>query len=65
MDFVDDLSTWYIRRSRERFKEMMRTTKEISSLLTTYYSLSLKWWLMPFLAEDVYQKVKVKSQSQK
>ena len=43
MDFVDDLSTWYIRRSRERFKEMMRTTKEM--LYTTHHVLltSPKW----------------------
>lgn len=57
--FVDDLSTWYIRRSRERFKsddkneraEALETTRvvlfELSKLLAP---------IMPFLAEYIYKK---------
>lgn len=53
--FIDDFSTWYIRRSRERFKE----SKE-AGLVTGYvlYQLSkVIAPIMPFLAETVYQKV--------
>ncbi len=57
-DFLDDLSTWYIRRSRDRFKgenaeEALATTRfvleELAKLLAPF---------MPFAAEDLYQKVK-------
>jgi isoleucyl-tRNA synthetase len=58
MDFVDDLSVWYLRRSRDRFKEegedktaALQTTKfvllELSKLLAPF---------MPFLAEEIYSK---------
>lgn len=58
--FVDDLSTWYIRRSRDRFKsdepkeraEALSTTRvvllELSKLLAP---------VMPFLAEHIYQSI--------
>jgi isoleucyl-tRNA synthetase len=61
-DFVDDLSTWYIRRSRERFKgedendkrDGLGTTlfilKELSKILAPF---------MPFMSEDLYQKVRM------
>lgn len=59
MSFVDDLSTWYIRRSRDRFKE--DSEDKNSALDTTYYVLySLSKILAPFtpyLAEDVYQRI--------
>ncbi|MBI2086831.1 MAG: class I tRNA ligase family protein [Candidatus Zambryskibacteria bacterium] len=56
-DFVSDLSTWYIRRSRERFKvgdkEALATARrvflEFSKLIAP---------VMPFIAEDIYQKVR-------
>lgn len=56
-DFVTDLSTWYIRRSRERFKngdqEALATARfiflELSKLIAP---------VMPFIAEEIYQKVK-------
>lgn len=58
-DFIDDLSTWYIRRSRDRFKE-----KSIDALSTTHTVLielsKLIAPFMPFLAEDIYGKVKGK-----
>ncbi len=59
-DFVNDLSTWYIRRSRERFKSENEQDKA-SALATTSYvlkKLSLVMApFMPFLAEDLWQKV--------
>ncbi|MFA6554594.1 MAG: class I tRNA ligase family protein [Candidatus Paceibacterota bacterium] len=59
LDFTDDLSTWYLRRSRDRFKEdnedkvfALETTKMV--LLTIAKLLAP---FMPFLADEVYQKV--------
>lgn len=60
MDFVDDLSTWYLRRSRDRFKSndtdknnvcatMRFVLKQFSHLLAP---------IMPFKSEDVFQRVK-------
>ncbi len=60
LDFVDDLSTWYIRRSRDRFKEK---NEEYETCLSTIrfilkeYSKILAPF-MPFLAEMVYKEVK-------
>jgi isoleucyl-tRNA synthetase len=58
--FVDDLSTWYVRRSRERIKEGDREAKQ-----TLYYVLREVAKLMapftPFVAEDLYQKLRVKT----
>lgn len=60
--FVDDLSTWYLRRSRERFKGEDVADKE-AALATTRYVLrefsKLMAPFMPFVAEDLYQKTKV------
>ncbi len=59
-DFIDDLSTWYLRRSRERYKsddqkdrtQAINTTgyvlRELSKLVAPF---------MPFLAERVYQAI--------
>ncbi|MBI5004863.1 MAG: class I tRNA ligase family protein [Candidatus Lloydbacteria bacterium] len=58
-DFVDDLSTWYIRRSRDRFKEegedreyARKTTREALLLFAKIIAP-----FMPFIAEDVYQRM--------
>lgn len=56
-DFIDDLSTWYLRRSRERLKEGDKDAKktlyfvlrELSKLLAPF---------APFAAEDLYQKLR-------
>jgi isoleucyl-tRNA synthetase len=57
-DFIDDLSTWYIRRSRDRFKS---GDDKRSALTVTRYVLfetaKLLAPFMPFLAEDIYQRV--------
>ncbi len=62
MDFVEDLSTWYLRRSRERFKNggddgahALKTTREV---LKTFSKVAAPF--IPFVAEAVYQKVKDK-----
>jgi isoleucyl-tRNA synthetase len=60
-DFVDDLSTWYLRRSRDRFKsdnfkdktEAIESTRYILEELSKIIAPA-----MPFYAEELYQKVK-------
>ena len=58
-DFVDDLSTWYVRRSRDRIKEGDKDAKQ-----TLYYVLVRVSELLapfaPFAAEDIYQKLRNK-----
>jgi len=55
-DFIDDLSTWYLRRSRDRFK----SEDKQSALETTYYVLvtlaKVLAPFMPFTAEGVYKE---------
>lgn len=61
--FIDDLSTWYLRRSRERFKGVDAKDKE-SALITTRFVLvelsKIMAPFMPFYAEFLYQKVRSK-----
>jgi isoleucyl-tRNA synthetase len=60
-DFIDDLSTWYIRRSRDRFKSEDEEDKKLALSTTRYVLHELSKVVapfMPFLAEDLYQKVK-------
>ena len=51
-DFVDDLSTWYLRRSRTR-PEALPKLREV--LLRVAVIMAP---FMPFLAEDIYQRLK-------
>ena len=59
-DFIDDLSTWYIRRSRGRFKE--ESEDKQSAIATTRYVLlefsKIIAPFMPFIAEKIYQNVR-------
>src|SRR3989338_4919766 len=56
-DFIGDLSTWYLRRSRERIKEGEKDAKR-----TLYYVLKTLAKLMapfaPFTAEDIWIKLR-------
>ncbi|HAE36552.1 TPA: isoleucine--tRNA ligase [Candidatus Nomurabacteria bacterium] len=56
-DFMDDLSTWYVRRSRERLKD-----GDIEAKQTLYFILKTLVTLMapfaPFASEDIWQKLK-------
>ncbi|MEK9201706.1 MAG: class I tRNA ligase family protein, partial [Patescibacteria group bacterium] len=57
----DDLSTWYIRRSRERFKGDNLFDKADAKVTTQFVLEELSKLLAPFtpfIAEDIYQKVK-------
>ncbi len=58
---VDELSTWYVRRNRERFWAAGMEHDKISAYLTLYECLStiakLAAPFIPFLAEELYQNV--------
>ena len=59
-DFVTDLSTWYIRRSRDRFKSEEKEEREAAISTTKFVLLELSKLLapcMPFLAEQVYKAI--------
>lgn len=60
-DFIDDLSTWYLRRSRERLKEggedALCATTTLRDALHTLSLVSAP--VMPFIAEVLYQAVRV------
>jgi isoleucyl-tRNA synthetase len=57
--FIDDFSTWYLRRSRDRFKD--ETDDKKSALATTRLVLTDLAKVMapftPFIAEQLWQKV--------
>ena len=59
-DFIDDLSTWYLRRSRDRFKGDDESDKTAALATTRFVLLELSKLLapfMPFVAEDIYLKL--------
>ncbi len=56
--FVDDLSTWYIRRSRDRFNEDSEAKIARAVLKNVLKNLSIVIApLLPFIAEVIYQNV--------
>jgi isoleucyl-tRNA synthetase len=59
-DFINDLSTWYIRRSRDRFKSEDENDKSFALLTTRFVLLELSKIMapfMPFISETLWQKV--------
>lgn len=58
--FVTDLSTWYVRRSRDRMKNEGEDRQEALATLRTVLDTFAKMLapFMPFLAEEVYQAVR-------
>ncbi|MFC1598706.1 isoleucine--tRNA ligase [Patescibacteria group bacterium] len=65
-EFINKFSTWYLRRSRDRFKGNDKKDKK-QALATTYYVLlnlaKICAPFMPFIAEEIYQELKGKKQS--
>ncbi|MFA6393480.1 MAG: isoleucine--tRNA ligase [Patescibacteria group bacterium] len=59
-EFIDDLSTWYLRRSRDRFKSDDEKDKE-AAIKTTAHVLSqlvkVMAPYMPFSAENIWQRI--------
>jgi isoleucyl-tRNA synthetase len=60
-DFVDDLSNWYVRRSRERFWQPEMNQDKINAYLTLYTVLEsltrLSAPYTPFMAEAMYKNL--------
>lgn len=58
--FIEDLSTWYLRRSRDRFKSEDKTERQAAIEVMRHVLLCVSKViapLMPFIAEQVWQKV--------
>lgn len=62
-DFVDELSNWYVRRSRERFWQKGMPKDKVDAYMTLYTTLvtltKLSAPFVPFIAEDIYQNLVV------
>jgi isoleucyl-tRNA synthetase len=60
-DFIDDLSNWYVRRSRERFWETGMPQDKINAYMTLYTCLvtfaKVCAPMIPFMAEDIYRNL--------
>ena len=60
-DFVDDLSNWYVRRSRERFWAKGMEQDKINAYMTLYTALvtiaKAAAPMIPFMAEEIYQNL--------
>jgi len=59
-DFINDFSTWYLRRSRDRFKSDDKADQEVAINTTRFILLELAKIIapvMPFMAEIIWQKV--------
>lgn len=60
-EFVDDLSNWYVRRSRERFWAKGMEQDKINAYMTLYTSLvtlcKVAAPMIPFITEDIYQNL--------
>ena len=61
LPFIDDLSNWFVRRSRRRFSKNDDPDDKQSAFSTLYYVLTYLAKLLapftPFLAEELYQKM--------
>ena len=62
-DFVDELSNWYVRRSRERFWAKGMPQDKINAYMTLYTALvefsKLAAPFIPFMTEAIYQNLVV------
>lgn len=63
-DFVDDFSTWYVRRSRDRFKGSDNADKKLALGTTRHILIEVSKIIapfVPFVAEEIWQAMKDKS----
>ncbi len=57
IDFVEDLSTWYVRRSRDRFRDKDKNAIEtLAFVLDNVSKISAP--LTPFISEEIYQTLR-------
>ncbi|MBP3582965.1 MAG: isoleucine--tRNA ligase [Clostridia bacterium] len=61
LDFVDGLSNWYVRRSRERFWVKDMPADKVAAYMTLYTALvtlaKAAAPLIPFMTEDIYRNL--------
>ena len=61
LEFIDDMSNWFVRRSRRRFWKSEDDQDKLEAYSTLYYALIYLAKIMapftPFLAEELYQKM--------
>ena len=60
-DYVDEMSNWYVRRSRDRFWAKGMEQDKINAYMTLYTALvttcKLAAPMIPFMTEDIYQNL--------
>ncbi|WP_195566055.1 isoleucine--tRNA ligase [Blautia wexlerae] len=60
-EFVDEMSNWYVRRSRERFWAKGMEQDKINAYMTLYHALvtiaKTAAPMIPFMTEDMYQNL--------
>ena len=60
-EFVDEMSNWYVRRSRERFWAKGMEQDKINAYMTLYHALvtiaKTAAPMIPFMTEDIYQNL--------
>ena len=60
-EFVDDMSNWYVRRSRERFWAKGMEQEKINAYMTLYTALvticKAAAPMVPFITEDIYRNL--------
>lgn len=60
-EFIEDLSTWYVRRNRRRFWKSAEDKDKAAAYYTLYQCLTtvikLVAPIMPFITEDIYQNL--------
>ena len=60
-EFVDEMSNWYVRRSRERFWAKGLEQDKINAYMTLYHALvtiaKTAAPMIPFMTEDIYQNL--------
>ena len=63
-DFIQELSTWYVRRSRERFKDEQTRPEAVATLRTVLRGLAKAIApFTPFAAEHIWQTVRGEGES--
>ncbi|MEK9147587.1 MAG: class I tRNA ligase family protein [Patescibacteria group bacterium] len=63
-EFIDDLSTWYIRRSRNRFKDktQVKIVSSVTFFLLAEFSKIIAPF-MPFMSEFIYKSIYINQKS--
>ena len=65
-EFVDEMSNWYVRRSRDRFWAKETDQNKINAYMTLYTALTtvikLAAPMIPFMTEAIYQNLVLNSE---